>query len=80
VGIVTPHIVYGQMKSEGGENPMRYKSWFWGVSVPIQVAKGLNLVPEFMWYDDGDDNRDEGDYRVDNGRYAIYGVQFQFRF
>jgi hypothetical protein len=80
VGIVTPHIVYGQMKSEGNRNPMRYKSWFWGVSIPIQVAKGLNLVPEFMWYDDGDDNRDKWDNRVDNGRYAIYGAQFQFRF
>jgi hypothetical protein len=44
------------------------------------VAKGLNLVPEFMWYDDGDDNRDKWDNRVDNGRYAIYGAQFQFRF
>ena len=80
VGIVTPHIVYGQMKSEGDKNPMRYKSWFWGFSVPIQVAKGFMLVPEFMWYDDGDDNRDAWDNRVDNGKYAIFGVQFQFRF
>ncbi|MCP4574891.1 MAG: hypothetical protein GY846_01200 [Deltaproteobacteria bacterium] len=80
VGIVTPHIVYGQMKSEGDKNPMQYKSWFWGFSIPIQMAKGFNLVPEFMWYDDGDDNRDAWDNRVDNGKYAIYGVQFQFRF
>ena len=80
VGIVTPHIVYGQMKSEGDKNPMQYKSWFWGFSVPIQVAKGFMLVPEFMWYDDGDDNRDVWDNRVDNGKYAIFGAQFQFRF
>ena len=80
VGIVTPHIVYGQMKSEGDKNPMRYKSWFWGISIPIAVTTGFSVVPEFMWYDDGDDNRDQWDSQVDNGRYAIYGVQFQFRF
>ena len=80
LGIVTSHIMYGQMKSEGDKNPMRYKSWFWGISIPIQVAKGFSLAPEFMWYDDGDDNRDAWDNRVNNGRYAIYGVQFQFRF
>ena len=80
VGIATPHIVYGQMKSEGDRNPMRYKSWFWGISIPIQVAKGFSLAPEFMWYDDGDDNQDAWENRVNNGRYAIYGVQFQFRF
>jgi hypothetical protein len=80
LGIVTPHIVYGQMKSEGDKNPMRYKSWFWGISIPIEMARGFTLVPEFMWYDDGDDNRNAWNDRVDNGRYAIYGVQFQFRF
>ncbi|MCF8127268.1 MAG: hypothetical protein K9N10_02035 [Deltaproteobacteria bacterium] len=80
VGIVTPHILYGQMKSEGDENPMRYKSWFWGISIPIAVTEGFSVVPEFMWYDDGDDNRDDTGFPVDNGRYAIYGVQFQFRF
>ena len=80
VGIVTPHIMYGQMKSEGDRNPMRYKSWFWGFSIPIAVAKGFILAPEFMWYDDGDDNRDASDILVNNGKYAIYGVQFQFRF
>ena len=41
LGIVTPHIVYGQMKSEGDKNPMRYKSWFWGISIPIQVDQGV---------------------------------------
>ncbi len=80
LGIVTPHIMYGQMKSEGDKNPMRYKSWFWGISIPIQMTKGFSLAPEFMWYDDGDDNRDAWDNRVNNGKYAIYGVQFQFRF
>ena len=80
LGNVTPHLLYGQMKSEGDKNPMAYKSWFWGISIPINVAKGFQLVPEFMWYDDGDDNRDTYDNRVNNGKYAIYGVQFQFRF
>lgn len=80
LGIVTPHIMYGQMKSEGDKSPMRYKSWFCGISIPIRMTKGFSLAPEFMWYDDGDDNRDAWDNRVNNGKYAIYGVQFQFRF
>ncbi len=80
LGIVTPHIMGGQMGSSGDKNPMRYTSWFWGISIPIALSKGFNLVPEFMWYDDGDDNRDAWENRVDYGRYAIYGVQFQFRF
>ena len=80
LGIVTPHIMYGQMKSEGDKNPMLYKSWFWGISIPIKATKGFTVAPEFMWYDDGDDNRDAWDNRVNNGKYAIYGVQFQFRF
>lgn len=80
LGIVTPHIMYGQMESKGDKSPMRYTSWFWGISIPIALSKGFNLVPEFMWYDDGDDNRDAWDNRMDYGRYAIYGVQFQFRF
>jgi len=80
LGIVTPHLLYGQMKSEGDKNPMRYKSWFWGISIPIKATKGFTVAPEFMWNDDGDDNRNAYENRVDNGRYAIYGVQFQFRF
>ncbi len=80
LGSVTPHLMYGQMKSEGNKNPMAYKSWFWGISIPINVAKGFQLIPEFIWYNDGDDNRDTFNNRVNNGKYAIYGVQFQFRF
>ncbi len=55
-GPVTPHLLCGQMKSTGSRNPMEYSSRFWGVSTPIEMSKGLTLIPEFMWYDDGDDN------------------------
>jgi len=79
-GMVTPHFLYGQMESRGDKNPMEYRSRFWGISIPVKMSKGLTLIPEFMWYDDGDDNRDSSDQKVDCGRYAIYGVQFLFRF
>lgn len=38
------------------------------------------LIPECIWYDDGDDDRDSSGQTLDCGRYAIYGVQFLFRF
>ena len=74
--------MYGQMKSKN-ENAagrkMEAKSQMWGVSVPIDLAKGFRVRPELMWYDNGDTTT-EGSASVDNGKYAIYGVQFQITF
>jgi len=81
-GPITPHLMYGQMKSKN-ENAagrkMEAKSQMWGVSVPIDLAKGFRVRPELMWYDNGDTTT-EGSASVDNGKYAIYGVQFQITF
>jgi hypothetical protein len=77
---IIPHVMYGQMRSQGDKNPMWYKSWFWGISIPMDLAKGFRLIPEVMWYDDGDDNRNDSGKKLDYGKYAIYGLQLQFRF
>jgi len=52
-----------------------------GLSVPITLAKGFSLRPEFMWYDDGDLKQNgPGGSSTDLGKYSIYGVQFQITF
>jgi hypothetical protein len=51
----------------------------YGISVPIDLAKGFRLRPEFMWYDDGSYNVD-GRGSQDLGHYTILGVQFQITF
>jgi len=80
-GPITPHLIYGQMKTknefQGAE--IDAKSRMWGVSVPIDLAKGFKIRPEFMWYDDGD-LCIQGAEPFGLGKYAIYGVQFQVTF
>ena len=57
----------------------------WGISCPIQLAKGFSVRPELMWYDDGDDNTawsnaSATQSKVDSGSYQVFGVQFQITF
>jgi len=81
-GPVTPHLMYGQMKTKNESAAgaaMEAQTQMWGFSVPIDLAKGFSIRPEFMWYDDGDTST-AGATSVDNGKYAIYGVQFQITF
>lgn len=85
-GPITPHVMYGQMKTKTkamnatatGVVDREAKTQFYGLSIPIDLAKGLRLRPEFMWYDDGDDKI--GGSSTNLGKYAILGVQFQITF
>ncbi len=81
IGPVTPHLIYGQMKTQNAFQGTDFdaKSRMWGVSIPIDLAKGFRIRPEFMWYDDGDLSI-EGVDSFGLGNYAIYGVQFQVTF
>jgi hypothetical protein len=88
-GPVTPHLIYGQQKSKSilGPNQLglsrelktEAKTSMIGFSLPISLAKGFTIRPEFMWYDDGDGDL-ESQNSQDFGKYAIYGVQFQITF
>lgn len=81
-GPITPHLMYGQMKTKRDNafgNKQEAKSQMWGFSVPIDLAKGFRIRPEFMWYDNGSTST-AGATSVDNGKYALYGVQFQITF
>ncbi len=53
--------IYEQMKSRSDKNPMEYTSRFYGMTTPITMSKGYKFIPEFMWYDNGDDNRNSSD-------------------
>jgi len=77
-GIITPHLVFGEMSTRNKYLgfDLDSKSRMWGFSVPIDLAKGFRIRPEVMWYDDGE-LKIENVGNLDNGKYAIYGVQFQ---
>jgi hypothetical protein len=79
-GVATPHLMYGYMGSSGDKNPMDYESQMYGLSVPIDVAKGFRIRPEVMWYSNGNNNKDSAGVKSNNGGYSIYGVQFQITF
>ena len=80
-GIITPHLVFGEMSTSNQYLgfDLDSKSRMWGFSVPIDLAKGFRIRPEVMWYDDGE-LKIENVGNFDNGKYAIYGVQFQVTF
>ena len=86
-GPITPHLMYGQMKTKTkamnaantGLVDRDAKTQMFGLSVPISLAKSFSIRPEIMWYDDGDDAI-SGQASEDLGKYAIYGVQFQITF
>jgi len=84
-GPITPHLIFGQFSSAGDDNPMSYQSMMYGISCPIQLAKGFSVRPELMWYDDGDNNTSWNNStgkatNVDSGSYQVFGVQFQITF
>ena len=80
-GIIIPHLVFGEMSTSNQYLgfDLDSKSRMWGFSVPIDLAKGFRIRPEVMWYDDGE-LKIENVGNFDNGKYAIYGVQFQVTF
>ena len=81
-GPLTPHVIYGQQKSKVKEDvglaDIEARTQMYGVSVPIDLAKGFRIRPELMWYDDGDAT--VGGRYEDYGKYMIAGVQFQITF
>ncbi len=82
-GPITPSLIYGQMKTKnkasGTDVNTEAKSQMYGISIPIDLAKGFRVRPELMWYDDGD-LKTEGSASDNLGKYMIAGVQFQITF
>ncbi|MFO7600651.1 MAG: hypothetical protein R6X27_12705 [Candidatus Desulfacyla sp.] len=82
-GPIAPSLIFGMMdtknKVSGTDVGIESQSMMYGVSVPIDLAKGFRIRPELMWYDDGKLKTDNlGDDNL--GKYLIAGVQFQITF
>ena len=86
LGPVTPHLLWGQQRSEnqwaGTSRDVRITNRMVGLSIPITLAKGFSIRPEFMWYDDGETDSVNPTTGVKDefGSYGLYGVQFQITF
>ena len=85
-GVVTPHLLWGQQRAKnvwaGTSDDVQITTRMVGVSIPIDLAKGFRIRPEFMWYDDGetDSANPATGTKTDFGSYGLYGVQFQITF
>ena len=82
-GPATISLMYGVVKAEndvgaGGADDWEYESTFYGISVPIKVAKGFTIRPEATFYDEGD--RKLGGATTELGSQSLYGVNFQVTF
>jgi hypothetical protein len=82
-GIATLQARFGVTTSEntdpaGVASDYEFKSTAFGLSLPINIAKGFIIRPEAMWYDEGDEP--VGGVVTDWGKQAQYGVQFQVVF
>ena len=68
--------------SSGGTDALEweYDRWAYGISVPISVAKGFTIQPEFMYYDYDSSATRAGIDGVDMGSQWILGVQWMLAF
>jgi len=83
IGPVNPHLMFGQMstKNKYRDSDFNTKSMMYGISIPIDLAKGFRIRPEFMWYDDGEVKiRGKESENYNAGKYMIAGIQFQITF
>ncbi len=80
---VTPTIFYGRNDSErdmpGTTADVDTTTQFYGIAVPIKVTKNLTISPEYMIYDNGDNNQVDGTY-YNFGKESVLGVQMRLVF
>lgn len=81
------HLVYGMQNSDrdavtGVSGKVDATSMMYGISVPIDLAKGFRIRPEIFVYDDGDDDQVGaiGNTKFDYGKELLAGVDFQITF
>lgn len=79
-GVATPHLMYGMQNVKGSDNPMNITSQMYGISLPIQAAKGFTIRPELMWYQNGNRETLPDGTTANMGSEQIYGIQFQITF
>ncbi len=94
MGKATPTLIVGNHSIEndgtarlGSRDDIDIEVWMYGISVPIDLAKGFRIRPELMIYDNDDSalaatdaNGDGAGDNFDFGKEFILGVQFQIAF
>jgi len=86
-----PATIYGIVGNNNTDNdgnpavandPLEFdiSQWMYGVSVPISVAKGFTIRPEFMYYDYDGSAEQGGVNGVDRGDQWLLGIQWQLVF
>jgi hypothetical protein len=86
-GPATLHVMYGALDMENDGDPsvagdageFERKTQFYGVNLPISVAKGWTIKPEIMYYD-WDDDATVGGNKFDYGDQTMVGVGFILKF
>ena len=84
-GPITPHVIFGSLSTKRDNTAgfeQKDTTYMYGVSVPIDLAKGFRIRPELMFYNNGTLKTNDNGVtpNVDNGKYMIAGVQFQITF
>lgn len=86
IGPATIHGIVGNARYKREDDPnaggtnVDQKTWMYGISVPIAIAKGFTIRPELMGYD-RDSGATVGNTTERNyGKEYIVGVQFQLIF
>ncbi len=81
LGKITPHLIYGALKSEvdpsGTANDFERDRTMYGITARIPLAKGFMLRPELMFYDWEDEI---AGVDMDHGKETVAGVMFQIAF
>jgi hypothetical protein len=82
-----PSIATGLRAGSTAANPIANDAgewdidrWAYGISVPISVAKGFTIRPEFMYYDYDSSAKVAGVDNVDLGSQWTLGVQWMLKF
>ncbi len=79
---VTPTFFYGRNDSQR-DMPDGLScdttTQFYGVSLPIKITKNLTISPEYMIWDNGDNNKIDGTF-YDFGKESLLGVQMRLVF
>lgn len=87
IGIITPTLFYGQNSSERdmpatpdfSQGDSEFTTKFYGINAPIMITRNMQVVPEFMVWDNGDSNK-INNIEYDFGKEWMAGIQLRLFF
>jgi len=81
LGKISPSIIFGRQEysREADAKKDEMKTMMYGMTCPIDIMKGIRIIPEIMIYDNGSSNKIAG-VEYDFGKELLAGMQFEFTF